>query len=173
LVGAPPGLFVDGSQIYVFVALGQNPGKMGCFVGNLFSAYDHLQPCAGNPLFWGALDYGPLDERGASANAFFDFRSISSADILKVNDHYYMTYEGVRGPSSGDPGDTQFGLGLARSVESVIDGPWEKFPGNPIIMDMPGNIGVGHADIVVINGNTYLYAATSNASRGRYILVWK
>jgi beta-xylosidase len=84
-----------------------------------------------------------------------------------------MTYEGVRGPGSGDPGDTQFGLGLARSVEPVIDGPWEKFPGNPIIMDMPGNIGVGHADMVVINGNTYLYTTTSNASRGRYILVWK
>ena len=173
LVGAPPGLFVDGSQIYVFVALGQNPGKMGCFVGNLLSTYDHLQPCAWNPLFWGAPDYGPLDERGASTRSFFDFRSISSADILKVNDHYYMTYEGVRGPSSGDPGDTQFGLGLARSVGSVIDGPWEKFPGNPIIRDVPGNIGVGHADLVVINGNTYLYTATSNASRGRHILAWK
>ncbi len=173
LVGAPPGLFVDGSRIYVFVALGQNPGKMGCMVVNLFSTYNNFQPCAWNPLFLGAPDYGPLDERGASTNSFFDFRTISSADILKVNDHYYMTYEGVRGPGSGDPGDTQFGLGLARSVGSVIDGPWEKFPGNPIIMDAPGNIGVGHADVVVVNGNTYLYTATSSESRGRYVLAWK
>jgi beta-xylosidase len=84
-----------------------------------------------------------------------------------------MTYEGVRGPGPGQPGDTQFGLGLARSVESVIDGPWEKYGGNPILMDLPGNVGIGHADLIVISGYTYLYTATSDSTRGRYGLVWK
>lgn len=173
LVGAPPGLFIEGDQVYVFVAFGQNPGKMGCYVGSLFSEYSQMQPCVSNPLFRGASDYGPLDQLGSSTNSFFDFRTISSADVLSVKDHYYMMYEGVRGPGPGDPGDTQFGLGLARSVGATIDGTWEKFSGNPIILDLPGNIGLGHADLLVIKGFTYLYTATSDVTRGRYILIWK
>jgi beta-xylosidase len=82
----------------------------------------------------------------------------------------------VRGPSSYTVVDDQFGLGLARSLGPEIDGPWEKYPGNPIIMDLPGNVGVGHADIVIIDTAafgpaTYLYTTTVDGSRGRYVLL--
>jgi hypothetical protein len=39
-------------------------------------------------------------------------------------------------------------------------------------MDVPGNIGVGHADVLVLDGATYLYTATSDTARGRYVLEW-
>ena len=85
---------------------------------------------------------------------------------------YYMLYEGVRGPGPGDAGDTQFGLGLARSVTGEIDGPWEKFPGNPLLVDLPGNIGLGHADLAVIDGRTYLYTSLDGMTRSRLLLRW-
>lgn len=173
LVGGPPGIYIEGSSLYIFMGFGQNPGKMGCYIGSIFTPFKNLKTCASNPLFVGASDYGPLDQSNVSTNAFFDFRTISAANVLRVGDHYYMAYEGVRGPGPGDAGDTQFGLGLARSMEPAIDGPWEKYSANPIVMDLPGNVGVGHADLIVLNGNTYLYTATSNTTRGRYMLVWK
>jgi len=49
-----------------------------------------------------------------------------------------MFFEGVRGPGEGDPGDTQFALGLARTTTDQIDGPWETYSENPILVDMPG-----------------------------------
>jgi hypothetical protein len=52
-----------------------------------------------------------------------------------------------------------------------IDGRWETYPDNPIIMDLPGNVGVGHADIVIIGEATYLYTATEAGMRGRYVLL--
>jgi beta-xylosidase len=82
-----------------------------------------------------------------------------------------MLYEGVRGPSNPSVPDDQFGLGLARSAGPAIDGPWEKYPGNPIVMDLPGNIGLGHADIVIVGEATYLYTTTPSLTRGRYALV--
>ncbi len=85
---------------------------------------------------------------------------------------YYMLYEGVRGPAQGDPGDSQFGLGLARSLTDRIDGPWEKSQGNPILVDLPGNIGLGHADLVVVDGQTILYTALEKDKRSRLALVW-
>jgi len=85
-----------------------------------------------------------------------------------------MFYEGIRGPEELEIGsDTQFGLGLARSLTDQIDGAWEKFDSNPILMDMQFNWGVGHADLVMIDGVTYLYTATSTETRGRYVLRWK
>jgi len=98
---------------------------------------------------------------------------VSSAEVLHVGDHYYMAYEGVRGPDVLERGmDTQFGLGFARSVGDEIDGAWEKYAGNPVIMDMTFNFGIGHADIVLVDGKTYLYTATTQDIRGRYILEW-
>jgi hypothetical protein len=38
-------------------------------------------------------------------------------------------------------------------------------------MDLPGNVGVGHADIVIAGPATYLYTATSPTTRGRHVLV--
>jgi hypothetical protein len=85
-----------------------------------------------------------------------------------------MTYEGVRGPDVLERGmDTQFGLGFARSVGNQIDGAWEKYPHNPVIMDVTFNFGIGHADLLVIDGVTYMYTATSESTRGRYVLRWK
>jgi len=173
LSGGPPGLYVEGDQLYVFVGLGKNPGRMGCLAGSLAQGVSNLRPCAMDFLFQGSESYGPLDVVGAAANPHFDFRIISSAEVLKVNGRYYMAYEGVRGPSAPGGGDVQFNLGFARSAGPVVDGPWEKYPGNPVLLDVPGNVGVGHADLLVLDGVTYMYTATSNATRGRYVLRWR
>jgi hypothetical protein len=174
LVGAPPGIYVEGNLLYVFVGLGRDPGHMGCYVGAKSAGARGLRKCAANPLFTGALEYGPLDARGAAANPYFDFRTISSADVVRVGDHYYMAYEGVRGPSNPSVVDDQFALGFARSVGLAIDGPWEKYPGNPVMAAYDWGIyghGIGHADLVIVGPATYMYTATSATTRGRYVLV--
>jgi hypothetical protein len=171
LVGAPPGIFVEGDLLHVFVGLGRDPGHMGCYVGQKSAGTAGLKKCVSNPLFGAENGYGPLEARGAEANPYFEFRTISSADVVRVGDRYYMAYEGVRGPSDPTAVDDQFALGLARSIGSAIDGPWEKYPGNPVIMDVTNNWGIGHADIVIVGPATYLYSATSQTTRGRYVLV--
>ncbi|MCA9895587.1 MAG: hypothetical protein KC615_21530 [Anaerolineae bacterium] len=173
LVGAPPGLYVDGDTLYVFVAAGSAPAHMRCYKGDRHGPLDELQLCNTDPLFSGATEYGPVDVSGADANPYFDFRYISSADLLPVGDYLYMFYEGIRGPDQLERGmDTQFALGLARAPIDAIDGPWELFPGNPIIQDVAFNWGIGHADVLVLDGVTYLYSSTSQEERGRYVLVW-
>jgi hypothetical protein len=171
LMGGPPGIYIEGDTLYVFAAMGKAPGHMACLKGDRSAGAVAMQPCQSNPLFGAELGYGPVDVLGSEANPYFEFRTISSADVVRLGDHYYMTYEGIRGPSSFEVVDDQFALGLARSVGPEIDGPWEKFPGNPIIEDLPGNVGLGHADLLVIDGITYLYTATSPATRGRYVLL--
>ena len=193
LSGGPPGIVIEASedanenakgnakgnadeaaaQIYVFVAMGQNPGHLGCFVGRLDQPGTYFARCRNNPLIDGAADYGPVDVAGRAANPYFDFRTLSAAEVVPVNGRYYAFYEGIRGPGGGDAGDTQFGLGLARTVTNEIDGPWEKFGGNPILVDAPGNIGLGHADVVVYQGVTYLYTSLDGLKRSRLNLVWR
>jgi len=173
LVGAPPGIYVEGGMMYVFVGLGRDPGHMGCLVGAASAGAGGLRPCASNPLFGADNGYGPMDALGAAANPYFEFRTISSADVVRVGERYYMAYEGVRGPSNPTVVDDQFALGFARSVGPAIDGPWEKYPANPVIMDVANNWGIGHADIVVVGPATYLYTATSQTTRGRYVLVYR
>ncbi len=102
----------------------------------------------------------------------FDCLTGSSAEVVAVGGQFYMLDEGVRGPQAGDAGDTQFALGLARTRQGVIDGPWETSPHNPNLLDLPGNVGVGHADLVVIDGVTYLYTSLDGKQRSRLILVW-
>ena len=174
LVGAPPGLYVEGDMLFVFVAAGSAPGHMRCYKGDRHGPLDALQLCDHDPLFAGASEYGPPDiTEGPEIAQYFDFRYVSSAEVVRVGDHYYMAYEGIRGPDVLERGmDTQFGLGFARSVGPEIDGPWEKFPGNPVLMPVAFNYGVGHADIVVVDGVTYMYTATSQDTRGRYVLEW-
>jgi hypothetical protein len=183
-VGGPPGVFIEDDTVYVFVGLGKNPGSMGCYAGSLAGmlaqhpAPDRIQQTAGlhrcwtEPLFTGASFYGPLDAHGPAANPYFDFRTVSAADVVKVGERYYMAYEGVRGPDEPGGGDTQFGLGFARSGDPWIDGPWEKYAGTPVLLDLPGNVGIGHADLLILDGVTYLYTATSDTTRGRYVLAW-
>lgn len=173
LVGAPPGVYVEGDELYVFVDLGSNPAHMACLRGDRAQGAAGLRRCQTNPLFSGALIYGPPQASGAAANPYFDFRYVSSADVVRDGGRYYMVYEGVRGPGPGDPGDTQFGLGMARSSGGAIDLPWEKYPGNPLLWDLPGNIGLGHADLVQIGATWYLYTTTAAAIRGRYRLEWR
>ncbi|HSJ57118.1 MAG TPA: hypothetical protein VLC95_08050 [Anaerolineae bacterium] len=173
LAGGPPGIWVEDGVAYVFLAVGQNPGGMGCYLGPAWADADKYGPCHYNPLFSGAAEYGPLDVSGPAANAYFDFRTISSAEVVKAGERYYMLYEGIRGPEPGEAGDSQFGLGLARSAGDRIDGPWETYPGNPILVDLPGNIGLGHADLVVIDGQTILYTALERSARSRLALVWR
>jgi hypothetical protein len=171
--GSPPGLFVADETLYVFVGLGKNPGRLGCYAGPVAAGAAGLRRCVTEPLFTGAATYGPTTATGAAANPYFDFRTVSSADVLKVADRYYLAYEGVRGPSQPGGGDDQFNLGFARSAGPRLDGPWEKYPGNPALLDVPGNVGVGHADLLVLEGTTYLYTATSASTRGRYVLAWR
>lgn len=172
----PPGIFVEDGVVYVFMAQGQNPGAMGCFKRPVDDADADFEPCGYNPLFVGAASYGPRARTDAAANPFFDFRTISSAELQRLGEgterRYYMLYEGVRGPAEGDPGDTQFGLGLARSLTDQIDGPWEKYPNNPLLVDLPGNIGLGHADLAVLDGRTYLYTSLDGVMRSRLVLIW-
>lgn len=174
LVGAPPGLYVEGETLYVFVGAGSAPGHMRCYKGSRHGDLSQLQLCEHDPLFTGAAEYGPLDvTEGPAVNPYFDFRYISSADVVKVGQHYYMAYEGVRGPDVLERGmDTQFGLGFARSLGLEIDGPWEKYPGNPVVMPVSFNFGIGHADLLIVDGVTFMYTATSPDTRGRYTLEW-
>jgi len=175
LVGGPPGLAIVNDDVlprlYVFVGLGQNPGSMGCYRGLLGSQAALLRKCENNPLFTGSANYG--EGSGPAANEFFDFRTISSADVAQVGGRYYMFYEGVRGPEEGAAGDTQFALGLARSLTGEIDGPWETYARNPILVDLPGNVGVGHADVVVDGGETILFTSLDGETRSRLVLQWK
>ncbi|MEM8859256.1 MAG: hypothetical protein AAGD96_13095, partial [Chloroflexota bacterium] len=171
LAGGPPGIFVEGDLVYIFVGLGQSPGSLGCFVGRKNQPPNQYERCENNPLLVGSPTYGGEQLRGAEANPFWDFRMLSSADMHKVGERYYMLFEGIRGPGPGDPGDTQFGLGLARTTEGKIDGRWEMYPGNPILVDVPANIGIGHADLVVANGETYLYTSLDGVIRSRLVLA--
>ncbi len=174
LVGAPPGIYVEGDMLYVFVEAGSAPAHMRCYKGNRHEPLDRLRLCDTDPLFGGAREYGDETLMGRIVNAYFDFRNVSSADVLKVGERYYLFYEGVRGPDELERGlDTQFALGLARSVTNRIDGAWERYPHNPILMDMSINWGVGHADVLVQDGVTYVYTATAMTRRGRYKLVWR
>jgi hypothetical protein len=175
LVGAPPGIYIEGDMLYAFVAAGSAPGNMRCYKGLQADGVAHLRQCENDPLFSGAPEYGPIDITGGEGiNPYFDFRYVSSADILKVGERYYMSYEGVRGPDVLERGmDTQFGLGFARSLTAEIDGAWEKYPDNPIVMDVSPNFGVGHADLLMVDGVTVMYTATSTDTRGRYVLAWK
>lgn len=169
----PAGIHIDGDMLYVFVGLGQNPGAMGCYKAPVGSARQLFRKCEANPLFVGVDEYGPTDALGPETNPYFDFRTISSADVQRIGDRFYMLYEGVRGPGPGDGGDTQFALGLARSRTDQIDGPWETFSANPILVDMPGNVGLGHADLLVLDGRTILYTSLDGRVRSRLGLVWK
>jgi hypothetical protein len=158
------------------MAQGQNPGALGCFKRPVDAPDRPFVPCEHNPLLVGAAEYGPRARSDASANPYFDFRTVSSAELQRLDDidgrRYYLLYEGVRGPGAGDAGDTQFGLGLARSLTDQIDGAWEKYPGNPLLVDLPGNIGLGHADPVVLDGRTYLYTSLDGVRRSRLVLIW-
>jgi hypothetical protein len=177
LIGSPPGIFVDEEalppQLFLFVGLGQNPSGMGCYRGPLNGPASLLRACDHNPLFSGAASYGPLESgAGGDANPHFDFRTISSAEVVRVGERLYLFYEGVRGPGPGDQGDTQFQLGLARSLSNKVDGEWELYPGNPILLDLPGNVGLGHADVVIVDGETYLFTSLDGISRSRLRLIW-
>ena len=48
LAGAPPGIYVEGNQLYVFIGLGRAPGHMGCLVGNRYSGARGLRNCVSN-----------------------------------------------------------------------------------------------------------------------------
>lgn len=176
LVGAPPGIHIEGDMLYVFVGAGSAPAHMRCYKGNRHEvAQDawNLQLCEHDPLFGGARDYGDPAVFGGAANDHFDFRYVSSADVLKVGDRYYMAYEGIRGPDVLNRGwDTQFALGFARSVGNEIDGEWERWHENPALRPLSPNFGVGHADLLVVGGETIMYTATSMNTRGRYVLRW-
>ena len=131
------GLFVDGATLYVFVGLGKNPSHMGCYRGRVQEGATGLRRCETDVLFQGAPTYGPPTVVGVAGNAFFDFRTISAADVVQVGERFYMAYEGVRGPSKSTSGDDQFNLGFARSRGPAVDGQWEKYPGNPVLWTCP------------------------------------
>jgi len=172
MAGGPPGItIVSNTHLAVFVGFGQNPGHMGCLQtsGMTITGFSRCWP---SYLFAGAPTYGSLDVGGGQdANPYFDFRYITSADVLRVGNYYYMSYEGVRGPNATATRDNQFGLGFARS--RIINTTWEEYSDNPVLMDVADNWGVGHADLLIVDGVTTMYTATPDLTRGRYVLVWK
>jgi hypothetical protein len=177
LVGAPPGLALAGDTLYIFATAGSAPSHLRCYVGDRRHLFDTgaiaaVTLCPTDPLFGGAREYGPPDiTSGAQINPYFDFRYVSSAEVLAQDGYYYLTYEGIRGPDVLERGmDTQFGLGMARAT--ALAGPWQLYPANPILMDVAFNWGIGHADLIVLDGQTYLYSATDQTTRGRYLLQW-
>jgi hypothetical protein len=171
MAGGPPGILISGYRLFEFVGLGQDPGHLGCFWSWLSDVHNFF-PCSANPLLSGASTYGPLDALWAAADPYFDFRFITSADVLRDGDYYYLTYEGIRGPSSPAAGrDNQFALGFARSM--VVSGQWEKYAGNPALQGVIDNWGIGHADLIVLNGVTTMYTGVPGNTRGRYILIYK
>lgn len=172
LAGGPPGIWLEGETIYSFLAVGQSPGGMGCYKGQKGADPSTFEACDNNPLFKGAQEYGSTEIYGPDAQPWWDFRTISSADVQQIGDRYYMVFEGIRGAGPGDGGDSQFGLGIARSTTDQIDGPWEKFAGNPIIIDLPGNVGLGHADLLVLDGQTIMYTSLDGATRSKLVLEW-
>jgi len=176
LVGAPPGIFIDDDTLYIFVTAGSAPSHMRCYYGDRHAITQdtyNVTPCTQDPLFGGAQSYGPQGARGPAANPYFDFRYISSADVLRVGDQFYMAYEGIRGPDVLNRGwDTQFALGFARTTAGRIDGPWETWEHNPALLPVSPNFGVGHADLLQRDGQTIMYTATSMNTRGQYVLRW-
>lgn len=56
--------------------------------------------------------------------------------ILKHGGYYYLTYSGNCTPSQ------MYGIGYATSKS--LDGPWEKYEGNPIFQNPGDLVGVGH-----------------------------
>lgn len=173
LAGGPPGLYIWQGQIYIFLGAGKNPAALGCFTVPLGQPTALFKPCQNNPILRGSASYGDPNLKGAAANPYFAFRTLTSAEVVRVGDYFYLFYEGVRGPAAGDPGDTQFGLGLARSPINTIDGAWQAWSGNPLLVDLPGNIGLGHADIVESKGVTYLYTSLDGIQRSRLVLKWR
>lgn len=178
LVGAPPGIALDGDTLYIFVGAGSAPAHMRCYKGDRFTVLSDaatMVRCDNDPLFSGAQTYGDPTVFGEEAAAHFDFRYISSADVLRVGERYYMAYEGIRGPDVLNRGwDTQFALGFARTDEPTLDSAtWERWPNNPALMPLSPNFGVGHADLLVVDGETVMYTATAMNQRGRYVLSWK
>jgi len=172
LVGAPPGLFIEGDTLYIFVTAGSAPAHLRCYKGNRFGDLGELQRCDTDPLFSGAKTYGDIDAIGLAAAPHFDFRYISSADVIQVGEYYYMAYEGIRGPSELEYGrDNQFGLGFARTTS--IDSAWEVYTGNPALVGLVDNWGIGHADLLIEEGVTVMITATSRTTRGRYALEWR
>jgi hypothetical protein len=161
-------VWVDGDELYVFVGLGSCPANMGCLRGDRHEGASGLRACDTSPIIEGSRTYGY--GTGAEAAEFFDFRYLTSAEVVRDGDLYYMLYEGERGPTPPPGLHPQWGLGLAFSP--AIDAAWSKYPGNPILFDLPGNVGLGHADLIEIEGAWYLYTATSDTTRGRYRLVW-
>jgi hypothetical protein len=170
MAGGPPGLYVTSGQIIIFEGLGQSPGSMGCFRSALGDV-TYFRRCASNPLFTGASTYGPLDVFGGAANPYFDFRFVTSADVVRSDGYYYMSYEGSRGPALPGGRDDQYALGFARGLR--LDGRWDKYPGNPVLSDVADNWGIGHADLLIVDGMTYMYTGTPQMTRGRYVLRFK
>jgi hypothetical protein len=167
MAGAPPGIVSTGGKTYLLLGMGQNPGHIGCYAA--WNGSHHYTPCASNPLLSGSQSYGPLDARGAEANPHFDFRYTTAADAVYQDGYFFIAYEGIRGPSAADAGrDDQFALGFARA--RVIDSPWEEYPLNPVLGDVADNWGIGHADLLIVNGQVVMYTATPALTRGRYIL---
>ncbi len=71
LSGGPPGVYIKDDDVYVFVAVGQNPGGMGCYFGKVNGNAKRFERCENNPLFVGAGEYGPLEEKGTCGKPLF------------------------------------------------------------------------------------------------------
>jgi hypothetical protein len=180
LVGAPPGIFVDGDELYVFADAGSCPAHMACFRGPRSEGVRGLRPCDNATIFASsAADQGP-GILGSAGNEHFDFRFISSAEVVRDGNLFVMAYEGERGPATDHTPD-EWGLGFAFS--ETLDAQWTKSDMNPVLLSLPGNVGFGHADILKIDGAWIMFDTVAepttpagdnpSTKRGRWRLVWR
>jgi hypothetical protein len=177
LAGGPPGLYIEGDTLFVFTALGQNPSAMGCF----FAAADGIRagvpPLRAQPALCrrGQLRAGGRHRRGGQRALRLSHDQFGGGRQGGRGRGRPLLHALRRGAGSraGRPGRYAVRGGAGALADgSSIDGPWEKFPGNPLLVDLPGNIGLGHADLVVIDGRTYLYTALDGVTRSRLALEW-
>lgn len=60
--------------------------------------------------------------------------------LLKRNGLYYLTY------SANSYESPSYGVGCA-TTRNLLDGPWEKYPENPLLQSPPGLTGTGHSSL--------------------------
>lgn len=84
---------------------------------------------------------------------------VEGVSVMRHKDYFYAFYAGA-----GCCGKTcSYGTGLARSKS--LSGPWEKYPGNPVLTDNSKWKCLGHGTPVEKDGRFYfLYHAYSQAS---------
>ncbi|MEK6536510.1 MAG: hypothetical protein AABZ63_03385, partial [Actinomycetota bacterium] len=140
--GSVPGLYSDGTRIYDFYGAGTYPASMGVLYGDSPERVSVF-----GPLFTAPYNRELCGRNLADAPGQFMAKYITSANVIKNNGRYYMTFEGQRRAG-------EWGLGLARAREGILSS-WEVHP--MTLGPLGPYVGVGHASFYSRGGVLYLY----------------